>query len=967
MLLATGHFIGAFNTASSILDTSYASQDSGEITAFALSVTDPDYVHVGTREGYIISWNWRDNKVNGRWSTNAPIFGLACGQLENSDYDTIFTIDQTEQSCNLTAHRFGIDGDLSRTALSTLLKHDSSIRSLRILSDGKAIAALTPHSVLIGKLPDGHNPRLKRVAYSWRELPCKEPPTCLQLRRSHQRASIFDIDLAIGGLKGSISLYREVFAKTGSTEQPSKHALSKGNIPGAHMHWHREAVGALAFSQDADYLISGGRETVLVLWQLNTGKKQFLPHLESPVDSISVSPSGASYAVALADNSVMVLSTAELKPTANFAGLQTVATSTLPPHQLMLPTREILEQVSCDAQAPLVLGIVNPSKPAEALFAVASLQSSRADIFPHTSPRPFLQTFSLNPHTCPGHIRRQALARTNVTSSNLGPGGHRLTEADIACMSITANGKWLATIDAWSPSPADLEDLSISRAETDHEKANHLIVSLRFWLWREPEAGKGGWELNTRIDNPHTLDGSRRSGKVLALTASPSASGFLSIGEDGTLRIWRPKSRGLDGRVYWRETAPLDANQKSSKRARARINTWWTSQHVVALHAPVADEMHSCLHADRATVAFSGDSSLIAVHIHHSTSSDSQLLTRPNSDETRDYEDPVNTTIHFVDVDAGIVQELRSDLCPRLETEDAAGLSPHMENDGICALGFLGTRLIVVTRKVLAIWEVTSFELLAAMTIPTAPTLIKHAEQSDRRVPQSSAPAPMLAINAATRSVAVMSAVPTPHADQVKAFNATLPPHTHREYVSRVQIYELDEKTPAGKLEPVFDRTMPRLSLCLLDAAGSASVDDSATLDGGLRGERSGLTRRVLAQGYHIVDSTATLRSIKPRISLSVTDTTAAESVQDSQATEQALSQRLSADKISMAHAARRGDNEAASDDEAQELRLSREGPVVTTEQLSSILEPSSARAVPSLADMFQGVIEMFAGKAIDT
>src|SRR6478609_4538449 len=72
-------------------------------------------------------------------------------------------------------------------------------------------------------------------------------------------------------------------------------------------------------------MISGGSENALVLWQLDTGKKDFLPHLAASVENITVSANGSSYAVHLDDNSVMVLSTAEMKPTAYIAGIQSAA------------------------------------------------------------------------------------------------------------------------------------------------------------------------------------------------------------------------------------------------------------------------------------------------------------------------------------------------------------------------------------------------------------------------------------------------------------------------------------------------------------------------------------------------------------------------------------------------------------------------------------------------------------------
>ncbi|OMO71724.1 hypothetical protein CCACVL1_18085 [Corchorus capsularis] len=48
-------------------------------------------------------------------------------------------------------------------------------------------------------------------------------------------------------------------------------------------HWHPAKVKVLRFSSDGAYLYSGGKEGVLVVWQLDTGKKKFLPRIGSPL------------------------------------------------------------------------------------------------------------------------------------------------------------------------------------------------------------------------------------------------------------------------------------------------------------------------------------------------------------------------------------------------------------------------------------------------------------------------------------------------------------------------------------------------------------------------------------------------------------------------------------------------------------------------------------------------------------
>ncbi|CAB4269057.1 unnamed protein product [Prunus armeniaca] len=55
-------------------------------------------------------------------------------------------------------------------------------------------------------------------------------------------------------------------------------------------HWHPAGKVSLSFSSDGAYLYSGGVEGVLVVWQLDTGKRKFLPRIGSPLLYLTDSP-----------------------------------------------------------------------------------------------------------------------------------------------------------------------------------------------------------------------------------------------------------------------------------------------------------------------------------------------------------------------------------------------------------------------------------------------------------------------------------------------------------------------------------------------------------------------------------------------------------------------------------------------------------------------------------------------------
>lgn len=81
------------------------------------------------------------------------------------------------------------------------------------------------------------------------------------------------------------------------------------------LHWHAHAVSSLAFTPNGAYLLSGGEESVLVLWQLHTGKKEFVPRVGSPIVHVASVQSGGEeeYLLSLADASFAFIRASTLK------------------------------------------------------------------------------------------------------------------------------------------------------------------------------------------------------------------------------------------------------------------------------------------------------------------------------------------------------------------------------------------------------------------------------------------------------------------------------------------------------------------------------------------------------------------------------------------------------------------------------------------------------------------------------
>jgi NET1-associated nuclear protein 1 (U3 small nucleolar RNA-associated protein 17) len=71
---------------------------------------------------------------------------------------------------------------------------------------------------------------------------------------------------------------------------------------------HAHAVAALAFSPNGAYLLSGGEESILVIWSIENDQKVFIPRLGSPVAWVScVVQESLEYVLGLEDGTLLMI------------------------------------------------------------------------------------------------------------------------------------------------------------------------------------------------------------------------------------------------------------------------------------------------------------------------------------------------------------------------------------------------------------------------------------------------------------------------------------------------------------------------------------------------------------------------------------------------------------------------------------------------------------------------------------
>ena len=263
LLLAYESTICVYATSTSLrVHTMSPSTTYGGITGFALSASNPTHVYISLQQGLIEKWNWTIGHRLGKWPIKSQISNIAT-TMQNDDQfgeDTVFTIDFTNKKWMITAHRLPVGGE-SGAQRQMLLTSSDSITHLRVLQSGRVVIASTGQRLMVGIINGVVvAPSLKNMVYTWREITCREWITCLDARieddhdakdtETTPKATNMQkaVDIVIGGLLGSIFVYRDLLGKLIQIER------KKHTSPPAvqHLHWHRNAVGAVKWSADGE-------------------------------------------------------------------------------------------------------------------------------------------------------------------------------------------------------------------------------------------------------------------------------------------------------------------------------------------------------------------------------------------------------------------------------------------------------------------------------------------------------------------------------------------------------------------------------------------------------------------------------------------------------------------------------------------------------------------------------------------
>jgi NET1-associated nuclear protein 1 (U3 small nucleolar RNA-associated protein 17) len=339
-------------------------------------------------------------------------------------------------------------------------------RGLAVSAGGSWLVAIGGHKAYVASTSNLKAGFVKFVS--------PEALTCLAL---HPTEEYF----ATGDEEGNIRLWYCLH----DTVTISKAEVEK-RAPTATLHWHAHAVSALTFTPNGAYLLSGGEESVLVIWQIHSGKKEFVPRVGAPIDSVAVSRTQSGeeeYLLHLADASLVFIGSSKLKISRSYSGIK-------------LDPAVSHSRPSASAPTPLT---------------VHSLSSTL--ILPSSHPSS-LQTYSPSSSKLISELEVSPSNRVSRRDEKM------LEPSRVERAVVSSSGEWLATID--------------SREGDEYFRGE---VHLKVWRW---ESSTGLWTLNTRIDRPH---GPARVTSIVFSPDDGSGNTLLATsGEDGSVTSWRKRS-----------------------------------------------------------------------------------------------------------------------------------------------------------------------------------------------------------------------------------------------------------------------------------------------------------------------------------------------------------------------------------------------------------------------------------------
>ncbi|KAI9144043.1 quinon protein alcohol dehydrogenase-like superfamily [Paraphysoderma sedebokerense] len=303
-ILPTSNSMKLFSLSGSLVRTisppDAAGSHSATITSVSRHLTNKFQLFSASLDGCLKLWDINDGGLLKTWNVRTPISNFKIHPKEHhiiyiSTTKTSFSPGGSKPKLNSIIYRYNLKTNCMKRLLKT--RYASG---MDISSNGDWIVVTAKSKLHVGHI---HRPEKGKkedsAEVSWRWF---ESDTRLETVVCHP----IEPSVATADEKGVIKLWR-CLEKSSDVSKEGDVKLSPAPVTTIH-HWHSSSLSSLAFTPSGEYLLSGGAESVLVVWQLQTGYKQFIPRLGSEILSVSVSGDGGLFCVGMVDNGVRIVS-----------------------------------------------------------------------------------------------------------------------------------------------------------------------------------------------------------------------------------------------------------------------------------------------------------------------------------------------------------------------------------------------------------------------------------------------------------------------------------------------------------------------------------------------------------------------------------------------------------------------------------------------------------------------------------